>query len=121
MAKKLTAKEKIKKIVEYCGKAKDKAEYCEYSVFFIIELENTEGQTETGVCLGGSQYTGYYSSVGALPRVLKDAVKEAQWKSKHFSNLFIARVWIKTFFGGRLIDEEVLSDYEITFKGGVEL
>lgn len=119
MTKKLTAK--IKKIVEYCEKAKDRARDCEYSVFFIIELENTEGQTEIGVCLEGSQYTGYYSSVGALPRVLKDAVKEAQLKSEKFSNMFIARVWIKTFFGGRLIDEEVLSDYEITFKGGVEV
>lgn len=121
MTKKLTAKEKIKKIVEYCEKAKDRARDCEYSVFFIIELENTEGQTETEVCSGGSQYTGYYTSVGALPRLLKDAVKEAQWKSQHFSNLFTVKVWIKTFLGGRLVDEEAINDYEITFKGGVEI
>jgi hypothetical protein len=121
MTKKLTAEEKIRKIVDYCKEAKGRARDCEYSVFFIIELENTEGQTETGVCSRGSQYTGYYASVNAVNRALKEAVKEAQWKSKCFNNLFTARVWIKTYFGSRLVDEEIANDYEITFKGGVEV
>lgn len=121
MAKKLTAEEKIAKTLEYCEKAIDKAIHCQHTVRFIIELENTEGQIETEVCSGGSQYTGYYTSVGALPRVLKDAVKEAQLRSTFFDDLFTVRVWIKTFHSGGWVDAEPVNDYEINFERGVEV
>lgn len=121
MTKKLTAEEKIAKTLEYCEKAIDKAIHCQHTVRFRIELENTEWKTETGVYQAGSKYSRDFINVGMLYYALKITIEEAQLRSKFFDNLFMVRVWIKTFFGGRLIDEEVLSDYEITFRGGVEV
>lgn len=121
MAKKLTAKEKIAKTINYCDYSKQKAKDSGYTVLFTIELEYTDGETETEVCIAGSKYSNYFATVELLHYVLKEAVRVAQEESKYFNNLFTARVWIKTFFGGRSIDEEVVNDYEITFARGVEL
>lgn len=138
MTKKLTVEEKIAKILEYCKEAKDKAKYCKNTVVFTIELESTE-RTETEVCSWGSKYkktevyprgskyTNDFTTVDMLRYALKEAVIEAQQESEYFNNWFTVRVWIKTFlsykfiFGYKLIDEEALNDYEITFKGGVEV
>lgn len=121
MTKKLTAEEKIAKTLEYCEKAIDKAIHCQHTVRFRIELENTEWKTETGANPRVSKYSRDFINVGALYYALKITIEEAQLRSEFFDNLFMVRVWIKTFRSGRLIDEEVLNDYEITFRGGVEI
>lgn len=132
MTKKLTAEEKIAMTIEYCKYSKEIANNFGHTVFFTIELENTE-RTETEVCLPrskykktevyprGSKYTDVFTTVDMLWYTLKEAVIEAQQESEHFNNWFTVRVWIKTFLGHKLIDEEVVNDYEITFKGGVEI
>ncbi len=121
MTKKLTAEEKIAKTIKCCEKAIDKAIYGQHTVRFRVELEITGGQTETEVSLRGSKYSRDFINVGALYYALKITIEEAQLRSKFFDNLFMVRVWIKTSLDGVLIDEEVLNDYEITFKGGVEI
>lgn len=132
MTKKLTAEEKIRKILEYCKYAIEIANNRGHNVFFTIELESTE-RTDTEVCsrgskykktevyLRGSKYTNIFTTVDMLRYALKEAVIEAQQESEHFNNRFTIRVWIKTFLGDTLIDEEAIDDYEITFKEGVEL
>ena len=101
-------------------------------MFFTIELESTE-RTEIEVCSRGSKYkktevylreskyTNIITTVEMLHYALKEAGIEAQQESEHFNNWFTVRVWIKTFLGDKLIDEEVVNDYEITFKRGVEI
>lgn len=132
MTKKLTAENKIAKIIEYCKYLKEIANNCGHNLFFTIELESTE-RTEIEVCsrgskykktevyLRGSKYTNIITTVEMLHYALKEAGIEAQQESEHFNNWFTVRVWIKTFLGDKLIDEEVVNDYEITFKRGVEI
>ena len=117
----VTGEEKIAKTIEYYKREKEIAKYCSFTLFSTIELKNTGGQTETEVCLRGSRYTNYYASVDMLRYALKEAVIEAQQESEHFNNWFTVRVWIKTYLGDKLIDEEALNDYEITFRRGVEI
>ena len=121
MTNKLGLEEKIHKTLEYCKEAKDKAKYCKNTVVFKIECEITGGETETEVSLRGSKCTHYFTNIEMLLYVLKAILKEAQWESRYFNNLFAVRVWIKTFLSGIAIDEEAINDYEITFKGGVEI
>lgn len=121
MTKKLTAEEKIARAIKYCKKMKDKAKHCKDTVGFKIECEITGGETETEVSLRGSKYTHCFAKTGMLLYALKAIVKDVQWESRYFNNLFAVRVWIKTFHRGGLVDEEAINDYEITFKGGVEI
>lgn len=131
MTKKLTAEEKIAKTIEYCKYSKQIAKNCGYTVFFTIELESTE-RTETEVCLQGSKYTktevyprgskytNIFTTVDMLRYALIEAAIEARQESEYSNNWFRVRVWIKTFLGHKLIDEEVVNDYEIIFRRGVE-
>lgn len=121
MTKKLTAEEKIRKILKYCKKVKDKAKYCKDTVGFKIECEITGGETETEVSLRGSKYTHCFAKIGMLLYALKAILKDVQRESRYFNNLFAVRVWIKTFHSSGLVDEEAINKYEITFRGGVEL
>lgn len=132
MTKKLTLEDKVREIVDYCKYAIEIANNRGHNVFFTIELESTE-RTETEVCsrgskykktevyLRGSKYTNIFTTVDMLRYALKEAVIEAQQESEHFNNWFTVRVWIKTFLGDKLIDEEVVNDYEIYFERGVEI
>ena len=132
MTKKLTAEEKIAKTIECCKYLKEIANNCGHTVFFTIELESTE-RTETEVCLQGSKYikaevyprgskyTNIFTTGDMLRYELIEAAIEARQKSVYCNNLFTVRLWIKTFLGHKLIDEEVVNDYEITFRDGVEV
>lgn len=118
MAKKLTAEEKIAKTIEYCKYSKEKAldNWC--VVRFQVEIENTDGETETEQQAAGSEYTESTADISFLHILICDSVLKAYHNSRAFNNLSSVRVWIKKYKYGFLVDKEAINDYEITFKGG---
>lgn len=121
MTKKLTVEDKIAKAIEYCKYSKEKAldNWC--VVCFQVEIENARAETETEVVPCFSKYSNYVVTTEKLHSILPNALLMAHQDSKDSGYLSTVRVWIKTYKYGFLVDKEVLNDYEITFKGGVEI
>lgn len=126
MSKKLTLKEVIDRIVDYCRYSKQLADNEGNIVRFQVENENTYGETETERQAAGSQCAEYTAEsidcMDFLCAIICKEVANAKWNSKHFNNLNSVRVWIKTFNSeGELIDEEPINDYEINYERGVRI
>ena len=79
MTKLLTPEEKIDKILEYCDYVKDLARSSNCAVHFIVEIENTLGETETEQETPESEYTECTVDTSFLHILINNAVKKAYY------------------------------------------
>lgn len=122
MTKKLTTEEKIKKIVDYCCAIKDSNTVVENKTFFKIYYDaepNKYNFTKltfrtTGITVGITDIDIFKSMLRFLVNYMR-AISEEEY------TLTSVCCVIETEKNDEVIDVEELNDYEITFKGGVEI
>ena len=115
MAKKLTLKDKIAKIVDYCALEKECA-FDDKKVVFKVEIETTA--SETGLI---NACTNEIEDITSLIQSLKIAARTAQDETKYVEEVWTVRVWVFVYKKDILIDEFPVDDYEINFERGVEI
>ena len=115
MAKKLTLKDKIAKIVDYCALEKECA-FDDEKVIFKVEFETTAN--ETGLT---NAYTNEIEDITSLIQSLESAARIAQDETKYTEEVWTVRAWVIVYKKDILIDKFAVDDFEINFERGVEI
>lgn len=119
----MTIREKINKIFEYCEYTKQLAVNSGNEVRYLVEIENTYGETETDQQCAESKHIGYGGdSITFLYRTICQSIMKAQQYSWNPHCLTSVKVWIETYNSKcELIDEDPIDEYEISFENGTEV
>ena len=125
MTKLLTLEDKINKILEYCEYTKQLATDAGHKVHYIVEIENTYGETETEEQHAERIYRrhiGYIADSRTLFHYIWQTVLDAQQHSFIYNCLSSVKVYIETHDkDGVIVDDEPVDDYEIDFERGDEI
>ena len=123
MLNKLTAEDKINKILEYCEYSKRIATNTGHKVRYIVEIENTDGEIEAEQQCAESKQIGHTAGTRTyLHCLICQAVLDAQQYSQIHNCLSSVKVYIETHDkDGVIVDDEPVDDYEIDFERGDEI
>lgn len=122
MTKKLTAEEKIRKIVDYCCAIKDSNTVVGNKTFFKIYYDAEPNKYNfTKLTSRTAGITVGITDIDIFMSMLRFLVNYMRAISKEEYTLTSVCCVIETEKNDEVIDVEELNDYEITFKGGVEI
>lgn len=100
--------------IQDCNEALDELTY------FSVLYQEYESETETEK-FGASFETGCSTDIQNLKEDLHYCISLARKESEEHGTLISVKAVISTEKGDEVIDVEYIDDYEITFKGGVEI
>lgn len=119
----MTIREKINKILEYYEYTKQSTANAGDEVRYLVEIENTYGETETDQQRTESEHIGYGGdSITFLYRTICQSIMKAQQYSRNCHCLSSVKVWVETYNSKcELIEEDPIDEYEINFENGIEV